>query len=420
MHGFFFHKLKRFTEDRLGAGRWAGVMAAAELAKDDINPSLTYPREDFNKLLAQVATGLNQPVPEAMEAFGQFLAPSLIEIGGLLGLIQPYWKTLDLIENLKQVIHAALHSINPQVNPPDIRCVRVRANQVALAYQSPRRMCALLKGVVQGVARHYGDEVSIQETACMLRHRPLCRINVTLLDAEPTQQMLGASREIKEILRHGGDIKLFNLYKGVPISYPAMLLKSKDDTILVKACKTQLIATQAEGSTYISSPVIDVGLRGRVTQIDWKKQTIVLDTLTRSDGAIGERVSLRVEPEGEIPVALTLAGKKISGLLQDLSMTGMSLSVDGDQEIPEDELYTNIEITFSLSLVNWDPFIGEMEQRQVDLAPSGDLLAISRKGTRQTLRISFADLSSQDLASLEQYIMQIQLNVLRDLRERIQ
>ena len=307
----------------------------------------------------------------------------------------------------------------PQINPPDVRCIRIRSNQVAIAYQSPRRMCILLKGLVQGVARFYGDEISLQETVCMLRSGQICRINLTLLDSE-MGEIVGASREIKEILRHGGDIKMFNLYKGVPISYPATLLKGKDDAILVKASKTQLIATQAEGITYISSPVVDAGLKGRVKQIDWKKQTVALDHLERSEGSAGERVSIRVEPEEDIDVRLTLSGRSISGRLQDLSLTGMSLIVDGTHEVQEEELYTSIEVAFSLSLVNWDPFVGEMERHEVTLEPTGDLLAVSRKSSKKMFRIAFTNISSQDLSSLEQYIMQIQLNVLRDLRERIQ
>ena len=114
MHGFLFHKLKRFTEDRLGEGAWEKVMAAAEVARDGFNPSLSYPREDFANLFSHVAQGMDKSAAEAMEEFGLYLAPNLVEVGCLLGLVQPDWKTLDLVENLRHVIHSALHSINPQ------------------------------------------------------------------------------------------------------------------------------------------------------------------------------------------------------------------------------------------------------------------------------------------------------------------
>jgi len=47
-----------------------------------------------------------------------------------------------------------------------------------ITYTSPRRLCALLAGLVEGTARHYGEEVQIEQTGCMLRDNPACVFQV--------------------------------------------------------------------------------------------------------------------------------------------------------------------------------------------------------------------------------------------------
>ena len=39
----------------------------------------------------------------------------------------------------------------------------------SITYTSPRQLCALIDGLVTGVARHYGETIEIEQPLCMLR-----------------------------------------------------------------------------------------------------------------------------------------------------------------------------------------------------------------------------------------------------------
>jgi serine/threonine protein kinase len=135
-------------------------------------------------LVGAVGRNLNIPAGTVLEAFGEFIAPGLI---GLYGkLIRPEWKTLDLIENTEKLIHTAVRVGNPGAKPPVLQCVRSTPDELQIVYSSSRQMCAIAKGIVKGVARHFGETVHISHDACMLRGDPFCALQVTRLAANGT------------------------------------------------------------------------------------------------------------------------------------------------------------------------------------------------------------------------------------------
>jgi hypothetical protein len=119
----------------------------------------------------------NLPAEAVLEAFGEFVAPELIRLYGRL--IEPEWKTLDLIENTEKLIHTAVRVGNPDARPPVLNCVRSTRDELQIVYSSDRQLCGIAKGIVKGVARHYGETVHIAEDACMLRGDPFCALQVT-------------------------------------------------------------------------------------------------------------------------------------------------------------------------------------------------------------------------------------------------
>src|SRR5207244_2056324 len=69
--------------------------------------------------------------------------------------------------------------------PPLLRCARPTAEEVVITYTSPRRLCALARGIIRGVARHYGEPVTITETTCMHRGAEACTISIRVQEVPP-------------------------------------------------------------------------------------------------------------------------------------------------------------------------------------------------------------------------------------------
>jgi predicted hydrocarbon binding protein len=138
-----------------------------------------YPDEDAIALLAALSARIKEPVPAVMESLGAFMVPDLMRISQ--DWIDPQWTTVDLIANTEQTIHEILRSEGSHHSPPRLRCRKTGPHEVIVTYDSTRRMCALAKGIVSGVATHYEEKVTITEPTCMLRGDPACQLIVKVI-----------------------------------------------------------------------------------------------------------------------------------------------------------------------------------------------------------------------------------------------
>jgi predicted hydrocarbon binding protein len=135
-----------------------------------------YPDEEAFALLGALSLALDEPVGTVLERFGEFIVPDLLRMSHFW--IQPDWKTLDLILNTEHTIHETLRQEGSSTDPPRLQCRRTSADEVTISYASPRRMCSLARGIIRGLAAHYGEAVSIDEPACMLKGAPACELVV--------------------------------------------------------------------------------------------------------------------------------------------------------------------------------------------------------------------------------------------------
>src|SRR5262245_58250621 len=181
MHGLIFLQFQRFAQKQGGIPAWESLLREAQLPVKSYSPARAYPDEEVLALVGAAGRLLNMPVGAVLEAFGEFVAPELIRLYGRL--IEPGWKTLDLIENTEKLIHTAVRVGNPGAQPPVLNCVRSTRDELQIVYSSDRQLCGIAKGIVKGVARHYGETVRITEDACMLRGDPYCALQVTRVPA---------------------------------------------------------------------------------------------------------------------------------------------------------------------------------------------------------------------------------------------
>jgi len=135
-----------------------------------------YPDQEAVALLSALASALNEPLDAVLENLGEFITPDLLRMARYW--IHPDWKALDLIANTEATIHETLRAEGSRTDPPRLRCERTAPYEVVVTYDSARRLCALARGIVKGVASHYAEQVSIREPSCMLKGDPACRLVV--------------------------------------------------------------------------------------------------------------------------------------------------------------------------------------------------------------------------------------------------
>lgn len=176
MHGVIFSELRKYVEDRLGASAWDKLLREAGFSGRIFLPVMTYPDADAVALVSTAVRITGRSADALLEDFGAFIAPDLLKMYG--HLLDQSWKTLDVIEHTEETIHKVVRARNPGAEPPELSCARPSKDEVVITYSSPRRMCAIAKGISRGLATHYGDSVRVSESTCMLKGDPQCLISV--------------------------------------------------------------------------------------------------------------------------------------------------------------------------------------------------------------------------------------------------
>lgn len=177
MHGIIFSALKKYVRTRLGDEAWTNLRTAAGLADRVYLPVQTYPDEEIDALIQTVASLSGITADQLLQDFGRSMIPDFLTV--YRPLLQPEWRTLDVLEHIEAKIHPAVRTNNPGANPPVLEIERPSATELTIRYRSPRKWCALGKGLIQGVADHYGERVTIAERTCQQRGQETCEIAVT-------------------------------------------------------------------------------------------------------------------------------------------------------------------------------------------------------------------------------------------------
>jgi heme-NO-binding protein len=180
VHGLIFASLGDYLAARLGADTAAALLAGepAYLLSE------SYPDERLVALVKRAARESGQEEPELLRDFGAFTAeqtfarlyPAYFSIAG---------GTRAFLLGVETYIHELVRATMPSARPPRLTVRENGSDGVEITYSSPRRLCHLLVGLTEGTGRHYGENVELTETACMLRGDPACRFDVRISPASP-------------------------------------------------------------------------------------------------------------------------------------------------------------------------------------------------------------------------------------------
>ncbi len=94
--------------------------------------------------------------------------------------------------------HEQMSRIPDGLTPPLFRYAALphTPDGLVLIYDSPRQLCAVLQGAIEGAAERYGEQVHLVERTCMKRGDPICRFEIRFFASST------ASRETPEQAEH--------------------------------------------------------------------------------------------------------------------------------------------------------------------------------------------------------------------------
>jgi hypothetical protein len=178
MYGVIFDFLRDYViEKHGGEDTWKALLKANGYGYKIFFPVTEYPDEEIVALAQTASEALDTPLPAVLEDFGAYVGNKLMTFYHMYAK-DDGWATFDVIENAGGCIHHAVHKHNPLRKPPKLMAQRETNDLLVLRYQSHRKMCHVVKGIVRGLGERYGESFHIEETQCMHQGARECIMNV--------------------------------------------------------------------------------------------------------------------------------------------------------------------------------------------------------------------------------------------------
>lgn len=167
-----------------------------------------YPDERFTEIVDRTCRRTGLPRDVLLRDFGAYTAErTFARLYPALFDLSPTTRTFLL--TVETPIHEVVRDAMPDAVPPRLEVSEMGEQGVRIVYTSPRRLCAMLRGLVEGTARHYGEPVAVEERTCMHRGDGACSFEISFgprerpIDAPRTER----ARAIAEARAGARDVR---------------------------------------------------------------------------------------------------------------------------------------------------------------------------------------------------------------------
>jgi len=173
VHGLIFTSFRDFVTAQYGPGIAKSILEGhpVHLLTE------AYPDEDFLAVVGKACEQTRVEAGDLVREFGVFagettfprLYPAFYSVAG---------DARSFLLTVEALIHELVRATIPNATPPQLLVTPLDEDGVQIEYSSPRRLCVLVGGLVDGTARHYGEKADTDETACMHRGDPACVFHI--------------------------------------------------------------------------------------------------------------------------------------------------------------------------------------------------------------------------------------------------
>jgi hypothetical protein len=176
MKGIIFNELEAMVTEVLGADAWDTLITQTALETKDgvfVGPK-TYPDADLFALVGTASKVTGKPAAELVTMFGRFLFPALAKKYPMF--IKPGMTAKSFLLSVDKVIHVEVRKLHSDTVLPVLRYEDPAPDRLVVLYQSPRKLCDLAVGLIDGVGTYFKQSISQEHPRCMNRGDDACRI----------------------------------------------------------------------------------------------------------------------------------------------------------------------------------------------------------------------------------------------------
>ena len=177
MKGIVFNLLEEVVREHHGEAAWDDLLNAAQVS--GCYTSLgSYPDVEVDKLVLAASGALSKAPAEVLRWFGREAMPRLAKRYPAFFLA--HRSVRPFVLSLNSIIHPEVHKLYPGAHCPHFSFENeAKDGAVLIGYQSPRKLCALAHGFIEGAAAHYREPAQIEHLYCMHHGDAKCVLRMT-------------------------------------------------------------------------------------------------------------------------------------------------------------------------------------------------------------------------------------------------
>lgn len=175
MKGIIFNIVEEVVSEQFGSDAWDAMITSAGV--DGAYTSLgSYPDDELFALV-NAASAMTQVAPsEILRTLGEGAMPHLYARYPLFFDGAPDVRSFVL--SLNSIIHPEVRKLYAGAGCPHFHFGQTD-NTLVLGYDSPRKLCHLAHGFIDGLAKIYGESLSVDQPRCMHKGDASCQLRLT-------------------------------------------------------------------------------------------------------------------------------------------------------------------------------------------------------------------------------------------------
>ena len=216
----------------------------------------------------------------------------------------------------------------------------------------------------------------------------------------PTHEII--QQRLAAALRANRPLELLSGFKGVPVRFKAALLEIQAEGIIIQTSQPEAVCLDLDREVVVLGEGGDEALRADVVEVQMATGRARLARLRHAGDRLGNRLTVRVEPQTPIQVRLTLGGQTVVAQMVDLSMGGMAAQV---AEVPPG---------VALKAHVMAPVAFDLPSGLVEMV--GLIRSVRPEGTGKRLGISFPQ--DANVSVIVGYVLQRRVEILAELQQK--
>lgn len=176
MKGIIFTEFNQLVEETWGLETWEHLL-------DEVAPPCggaytagdTYPDDELFALVGALSKRTQTPVAGLVRAFGAYLLPHLAR------LYPGFFKVKtakQFLRSVHAIIHVEVKKLYPEAVLPTITYEDPADDRLVMLYRSPRKLCPLAEGLIDGSAKHFRTSIQWAHPRCLLKGDDHCRLDL--------------------------------------------------------------------------------------------------------------------------------------------------------------------------------------------------------------------------------------------------